>query len=93
MKKNILFAMIVGLSFLTAHADQIKDKVSYVNPMIGTEGIRSLVPVPLLALCNLVLTLIPSPTISMGYIKARSMSIVLAISILTILSWASVIRI
>jgi predicted alpha-1,2-mannosidase len=44
MKKNILFAMIVGLSFLTAHADQIKDKVSYVNPMIGTEGMGHTFP-------------------------------------------------
>ena len=44
MKKNILFAMIVVLSFLTAHADQIKDKVSYVNPMIGTEGMGHTFP-------------------------------------------------
>ena len=44
MKKNILFAMIVGLSFLTAHADQIKNKVSYVNPMIGTEGMGHTFP-------------------------------------------------
>ncbi len=38
MKKSILFTSFVFLSILMAGADQTTDKVAYVNPFIGTEG-------------------------------------------------------
>ena len=44
MKKSILFAMIFALPLISAQADQIKDKASYVNPMIGTEGMGHTFP-------------------------------------------------
>ena len=44
MKKNILFAVIIALPLISAQADQIKDKASYVNPMIGTEGMGHTFP-------------------------------------------------
>ena len=44
MRKSILLATFVALSLLSAHADQTADKVSYVNPMIGTEGMGHTFP-------------------------------------------------
>ena len=38
MKKIILLAAIIILPMLSVQADQVSDIVSYVNPMIGTEG-------------------------------------------------------
>ena len=44
MRKIILFASLAALSLLSARADQTADKVSYVNPMIGTEGMGHTFP-------------------------------------------------
>ena len=44
MKKIILLAAIIILPMLSVQADQVSDKVSYVNPMIGTEGMGHTFP-------------------------------------------------
>ena len=44
MKKSILFTSFVFLSILMAGADQTTDKVVYVNPFIGTEGMGHTFP-------------------------------------------------
>ena len=44
MKKIILLAAVIILPMLSAQADQVSDKVSYVNPMIGTEGMGHTFP-------------------------------------------------
>ena len=44
MKKIIVFAFTLAFPFLFAKADQTPDKVSYVNPMIGTEGMGHTFP-------------------------------------------------
>ena len=44
MKKNVLFTSLVVLSVLTAGAEQTTDKVSFVNPFIGTEGMGHTFP-------------------------------------------------
>lgn len=44
MKKIILLATVIILPILSAQADQVPDKVSYVNPMIGTEGMGHTFP-------------------------------------------------
>ena len=44
MKKIITFAFTLAFPVLFALADQVSDKVSYVNPMIGTEGMGHTFP-------------------------------------------------
>jgi alpha-1,2-mannosidase, putative len=44
MKKSILFTSFVFLSILMAGAEQTTDKVAYVNPFIGTEGMGHTFP-------------------------------------------------
>ena len=44
MKKIILLAAVIILPMLSVQADQVSDKVSYVNPMIGTEGMGHTFP-------------------------------------------------
>ena len=44
MKKIILLAAIIILPMLSVQADQVSDIVSYVNPMIGTEGMGHTFP-------------------------------------------------
>ena len=44
MKKNILSVIVIALTCLSAKADQVDDKASYVNPMIGTEGMGHTFP-------------------------------------------------
>ena len=44
MKKIITFAFTLAFPVLFAQADQVSDKVSYVNPMIGTEGMGHTFP-------------------------------------------------
>lgn len=44
MKKIIVSAFTLAFPFLFAKADQTPDKVSYVNPMIGTEGMGHTFP-------------------------------------------------
>ena len=95
MKKNILFAVVVAVPFLLAKADQTDDKASYVNPMIGTEGMGHTFP----GACAPfgIVQLSPDtdtiPTTSTECIKAKCMSIVLAISTPTTPLWGSVIPI
>lgn len=44
MKIRFLFAALMALSFLSVKADKTDDKASYVNPMIGTEGMGHTFP-------------------------------------------------
>lgn len=44
MKKNILLITVLVFSCLAAKADQVDDKISYVNPLIGTEGMGHTFP-------------------------------------------------
>ena len=44
MKKIILLAAVIILPMLSVQADQVSDIVSYVNPMIGTEGMGHTFP-------------------------------------------------
>ena len=44
MKIKFLFAALMALSFLSVKADKTDDKASYVNPMIGTEGMGHTFP-------------------------------------------------
>ena len=44
MKKSILLITMMVLSCLAGKADQVDDKTSYVNPMIGTEGMGHTFP-------------------------------------------------
>ena len=44
MKKSILSVIVIALTCLSAKADQVDDKASYVNPMIGTEGMGHTFP-------------------------------------------------
>lgn len=44
MKKIILLAAVIILPMFSVQADQVSNKVSYVNPMIGTEGMGHTFP-------------------------------------------------
>jgi predicted alpha-1,2-mannosidase len=44
MKKSILLITMMVLSCLAGKADQVDDKTSYVNPLIGTEGMGHTFP-------------------------------------------------
>ena len=44
MKKSIFLITVMVLSCLAGKADQVGDKTSYVNPLIGTEGMGHTFP-------------------------------------------------